>query len=225
MTNLQKITLNILYYLQRRSVVMKKYLINKLMCFIKDNNEYDEVKLSEIKYGFEVLYLTLTKIFVIYLISIILHTTKELSLIFLFYGILRLTGFGLHANKSIECWISSILIFVIIPLIVKFLEIPLYLRIIVSLIMIILLIKYAPADTKKRPLINEKKRKIYKIITAITSIVYFIINIIIKNPLLQNIIMFSMFIQVIVVLPISYKLFGLTYNNYLYYKRKGGSNT
>ena len=79
---------------------MKEVVIKNIMLSIRNNTDYTEQKLNEIKYGLESLYLTLTKIGVIYVISIILRTYKELSLIFLFYGILRLTGFGIHAKST-----------------------------------------------------------------------------------------------------------------------------
>ncbi|UKI57314.1 MAG: accessory gene regulator B family protein [Clostridium sp.] len=42
-----------------------------------------------------------------------------MSLVFLFYGILRLTGFGLHAKNTKECWIISLLILVPFPYLLK----------------------------------------------------------------------------------------------------------
>ena len=156
----------------------------------------------------------------IYIIAVILNSYKELTLIFLLYGTLRLTGFGIHAKSSKECWISSLLIFVPIPYLLKFIFIPKYINIILSIIGTILLLIYSPADTEKRPLIHKKKRIIYKILTTTISTIYTILNIITKDNILSNIITFSILLEAIIVLPISYKLFGLKYNNYLNYKER-----
>lgn len=199
---------------------MKEVIINNIMLNIKNNKDYTEQKLNEIKYGLEALYLTTTKITVIYIIAIILNSYKELTLIFLLYGTLRLTGFGIHAKSSKECWISSLLIFVPIPYLLKFIFIPKYINIILSIIGTILLLIYSPADTEKRPLIHKKKRITYKIITTIIGTIYTILNIVINNNILSNIITFSILLEAIIVLPISYKLFGLKYNNYLNYKER-----
>lgn len=199
---------------------MKEVIINNIMLNIKNNKDYTDQKLNEIKYGLEALYLTTTKISVIYIIAIILNSYKELTLIFLLYGTLRLTGFGIHAKSSKECWISSLLIFVPIPYLLKIIFIPKYINIILSIIGTILLLIYSPADTEKRPLIHKKKRIIYKILTTTISTIYTILNIIIKDNILSNIITFSILLEAIIVLPISYKLFGLKYNNYLNYKER-----
>ena len=197
---------------------MKEVIISNIMLNIKNNKDLTDEKLREIKYGLEALYLTLTKILVIYLISIVLNTYKELSLIFLFYGILRLTGFGLHSKSTKECWISSIAIFVPIPYLVKIIFIPEYINIILSIFGIVLLAIYSPADTEKRPLINREKRIVYKILTTLIAIIYMVIVLVVKNNILSNIITFSILLEAVIVLPISYKLFGLKYNNYLNYK-------
>lgn len=199
---------------------MKEVIINNIMLNIKNNKDYTDQKLNEIKYGLEALYLTTTKISVIYIIAIILNSYKELTLIFLLYGTLRLTGFGIHAKSSKECWISSLLIFVPIPYLLKIIFIPKYINIILSIIDTILLLIYSPADTEKRPLIHKKKRIIYKILTTTISTIYTILNIITKDNILSNIITFSILLEAIIVLPISYKLFGLKYNNYLNYKER-----
>ena len=199
---------------------MKEVIINNIMLNIKNNKDYTEQKLPEIRYGLEALYLTSTKIAVIYIIAVILNSYKELTLIFLLYGTLRLTGFGIHAKSSKECWISSLLIFVPIPYLLKFIFIPKYINIILSIIGTILLLIYSPADTEKRPLIHKKKRIIYKILTTTISTIYTILNIITKDNILSNIITFSILLEAIIVLPISYKLFGLKYNNYLNYKER-----
>ena len=199
---------------------MKEVIINNIMLNIKNNKDYTEQKLNEIRYGLEALYLTSTKIAVIYIIAVILNSYKELTLIFLLYGTLRLTGFGIHAKSSKECWISSLLIFVPIPYLLKFIFIPKYINIILSIIGTILLLIYSPADTEKRPLIHKKKRIIYKILTTTISTIYTILNIITKDNILSNIITFSILLEAIIVLTISYKLFGLKYNNYLNYKER-----
>lgn len=201
---------------------MKELIINKLMENIEKNSTYNDTKLKEIKYGLETLYITITKTIVIFTVDYLIGLFKELCLILLFYGTLRLTGFGLHAKKSIHCWIISLIVFAIIPVAVKYLIIQKNLLIAISVICFIFICKYAPADTEKRPLINKKKRTIYKIITIIITIIYIVIIIHINNLYLSKAITFSIILQTLVILPISYKMLGLPYNNYLSYKKKGG---
>ena len=79
---------------------------------------------------------------------------------------------------------------------------------------------YSPADTVKRPLIHKKKRIMYKVITTLLASIYTVIVIFTKNNILSNTLTFSIILEMAMVLPINYKLFGLTYNNYLIYKER-----
>jgi len=198
--------------------MIKNYIINNSMSHINNLNKYSKEQLEEIKYGLEGVYLLITKFIVIVTISIILGLLKETLLLLLFFNILRVTAFGIHASKGIYCWISSIISFLIIPYICKNIIFPNLFFIISSFICILMFILYAPADTKKRPLINVNKRKRYKIITIITSIILTFIIFIVKSNIIKNTIIFSMILQVIIILPITYKMFNLSYNNYKYYK-------
>ena len=199
---------------------MKNRIINNLMDIIKKYNNFDDIKLQEIKYGLETIYLTIIKTIVFIIISIILSTLKELLLFMLFYGILRLTGFGVHAKKSIHCWISSFITFILIPIFIKYLQLNNIIISILLFISILLLIIYAPADTPKRPLINKKKRIIYKVLTIFVAATYTILIIIKPTNLITNSMIYSLLLEGFLVAPISYKLFGVSYKNYKNYKRK-----
>ena len=98
--------------------------------------------------------------------------------------------------------------------------IPLIIKVILFIPLTVLIGIFAPADTEKRPLINKKKRKIYKILSIIISIIYMTIAIVIKNNILSNCFIFAIVIQIIIMLPITYKIFGVSYNNYKAYEVK-----
>lgn len=199
---------------------MRSKIINSIMEQIKKYNDFNDIKLQEIKYGLETVYLTIVKTIIYILIALLLNTIKELLFFILTYGLLRLTGFGVHAKKSIHCWISSTIIFVIIPLLIKYIMINPNIIYAISIISTIVLIIYAPADTEKRPLINKKKRIRYKIITSIISIAYIILIIIINDNFLKHALLYSLVLEGFLVTPFSYKLFGVPYKNYKNYKRK-----
>lgn len=203
---------------------MKELVVNGIMNNITKYYDYDNTKISEIKYGIESLYLTITKTIIIFIISFILNITKELMLLFVFYSLIRLTGFGVHAKKSWHCWLTSLITFVLIPLLIKYITINEELLVISYTIFTLLLLKYAPADTEKRPLINKKKRITYKILTILLVISYFIYSLVNKdNITIINTLYFSILLETLLVLPCTYKLFGVKYNNYKNYKKKGGN--
>lgn len=200
---------------------MKKLIINKCMELVTTyNKDLSQKEIDKIKYGLEGLYLSITKLIFIIIISIILGTWKETLLLILIFNGIRLTAFGVHAKRSIDCLISSTLFFILFPIICIKLTIPLIVKIILFIPLTILIGIFAPADTEKRPLINKKKRKIYKILSIIISIIYMTIAIVIKDNTLSNCFIFAIVIQIIIMLPITYKIFGVSYNNYKTYEVK-----
>lgn len=194
---------------------MKKFIINKCMDYIKDNTNYDSVKLLEIEYGLVSIYLTISKLIIVFLLSIILGIFKEVIIYVLIYNLLRMPSFGLHATKSWICLLSTTILFIGIPYLCIYLNIPLIIKIIISIIGSLLMIKNAPADTKKRPIINKKRRLIYKILSTVFSIVFGIISIIIKNNYISNCLILAIIMQNFMISPLVYKFFKLPYNNYI----------
>ena len=200
---------------------MKKLIINKCMELVTTyNKDLSQRDIDKIKYGLEGLYLTITKLIFIIIISIILGIWKETLLLIIIFNGIRLTAFGVHAKRSIDCLISSTLFFIFFPIICIKLTIPLIVKVILFIPLTVLIGIFAPADTEKRPLINKKKRKIYKMLSIMISIIYMTIAIVIKNNTLSNCFIFAIVIQIIIMLPITYKVFGVSYNNYKTYEVK-----
>ena len=197
---------------------MKQNVLGYCLNLISDTRpDIDDIKLDEIRYGLEAIYITLTKTVVIFTLAIILNIFKEMFLLLLFFNILRTTGFGLHATKGWICLLSSSLIFIFLPFISKIITIPLLIKSLLGIGAIILVFIYAPADTIKRPIINKNRRAIYKSITTISCIILSFLSIMINDNTLSNLIIFGIYIEIILILPITYKMFNLSYNNYLNY--------
>ena len=195
---------------------MKKIILNKVMNFI-DNGTYSKNDLEKIKYGLECIYIFISKGIVIFTISYLLGLLKYTTIFLLFYSPLRMFACGIHAKNSIACLITSALLFVIIPFVCKISIIPFYIHMIIIIISAILLIIYAPADTEKRPMINKKRRLKAKMKTTIVSIIYIALMFYVKKSFILNSILFSTLLEAIMILPITYKIFGLPYRNYINY--------
>lgn len=194
---------------------MKTKFVNKCMNIIQNNNSNLSKKdIDKMRYGLEGLYLNVTKIIFILIVSLMLNILKETIMLLLIFNVIRFTAFGVHAKRSIDCLISSTFFFIGFPLICIHVVISDIIKILIFIPILLLIIKYAPADTVKRPLRNKKKRNIYKILSVIISIIYITLSILIKDNTLSNCFLFALVIQVIVILPITYKIFGVPYNNH-----------
>lgn len=196
---------------------MREIVINNSMNLIRKNYSYDDTKLAEIKYGLEAIYILISKAIIILGGAFILGIFKEVVIFTLSYSLIRMFSFGLHATKSWICLVSSLIIFITIPFICKYLDINIYVKSIINIICILLIFKNAPADTHKRPIINKKRRDRYKFLSVSIGISMAIVSIIIKNRFLSNCLIFSLIVQNFMISPSIYKLFKLPYDNYKNY--------
>lgn len=196
---------------------MKEQFLNSSINLITKNKKYTNDEIEMISYGLEAIYLTLTKMIVIITLSLILGILKETIILLISYNIIRSQSFGLHASKSIYCLISSISFFIGGTILCKYISLPNWIMITTSIICNICLILYAPADTHKRPLINEQKRKKFKKLSAIFGFIYTILIIVFTKYEITKYLLLGMVEAVLMILPISYKLFNLPYNNYKNY--------
>lgn len=197
---------------------MKNYIINGTMNYILKYNHYNNIKQEELKYGLVAIYLLVTKLIIILIISALLGIFKEVVLFTIIYIPIRAVSFGLHATKSWVCLISSTTIFVGLPFISKYLLMPTYIKSIIGIISILLMFKNSPADTHKRPIVNKKRRLFFKYSSVLISIIYTILSIFINNNFIANCLLFALLIQCFLTSPLIYKLFKLPYNNYKCFK-------
>ena len=198
---------------------MKELFLNNSINLLNKQYNYDNDTLDKVKYGLEVIYIILTKTTVILIISIIFNTFKETTLTMIFVNFLRIFAYGLHAKKSWHCYISSIFAFIIAPMFFTNLELVLYQKIVIFIATLLSFILFAPADTYKRPLINDRHRKKLKINTILVAFIYVALCFIIKNNYIVNLLILSLIIESIIINPFIYKIFGLSYDNYKSYKK------
>ena len=194
---------------------MKKFVMNHAMHVVKGvYPDYDDDKLDEIRYGLEAIYLSLSKTIVILLVTLILGIFKEAVIVLLFFNFLRMFAFGIHAKKSWQCWISSSIIFIGIPYLCIYTELSnIYYYIMIGFSVLNFLL-YAPADTVKRPLVKKHRRIKFKVLTLIVSLIYIILFFNTNDVFIKNVIVYTMLLEVVLIHPLTYRVFKLPYRNY-----------
>lgn len=171
-------------------------------------------KEKNIKKFFMFLYYTITKLFVILIINLLLHTFKEALVLCLFFMLLRGFAQGIHAKKNSICWLVTLSIFIPIPLLIKYLVIHKIFLYIAYPIMIINYLLFSPNDTQKRSMKNKFKRISFKIIGTIIVTSFFVYTILYQNHLIIYSMFYSSIIALISFHPLTYKLFGQHSYNY-----------
>lgn len=195
-------------------IVIKPVVINFFINIIKKNKPAtSKLELEKIRYGLEGVYLTIFKFIIILGISLYLNVFTYFIIFLIFYNIIRMFAFGFHASKSFTCLVLSSLIFIVIPYLASVITINFYIKIFLCIYSLLMIILFAPADTKKRPLKNKKKRFQLKIISIIITLVYIFI-ILINNSFIANIVLFSLLVETLLISPIIYIIFKMPYKNY-----------
>lgn len=194
------------YYVYRKEGSMKDKVVDSLMVSIKNNNNFDNVKLEEIRYGLCGLYSLTTKTVVIILLAYLLNICKELLMFLLFYSILRSVCYGAHAKTNLQCWIFSVFLLITVPYIFIKFKFSFKFYIISWCVLFIVFLVFAPADTDKRPMISKKRKYKFKIVSLLICVLYLII--IFLNKEVSNIIISAMFMEAFLISPISYIIMG-----------------
>ncbi len=195
---------------------MKEKFIASVVNLAKRKKEYTEEEVAIMRYALEGIYLTFTKILVITLIAALLGLFKEYIWFVLLYTPIRSVSFGWHANTTKECWVVSILAFILIPYIFSIITINEITKIILLTFSILGFVLYSPADTKKRPIVNKKRRLMFKVASLIITLVYCCYSFKHSN-LISNLMIASLLYQSLLINPLIYKITHQEFNNYKTY--------
>lgn len=199
---------------------IKSKILKKFENFLYKNIEtISEGEIEIALYGMEVIYSLTTKTLLLFLISIFLKCQMEFLIVSLLFAIIRASSFGFHADKEINCYIVSFATVFGTIYIAQNFNFNILFTAIICLLSILAVALFAPADTEKRPLLNDRIRTILKLCSMITAIFFSFIAII-NVGFMSNAITCILLINSINISPILYKIFKRRYKNYEYYQKE-----
>ncbi len=196
---------------------IKAKILNKFENFLHNNIESitkDELEIA--LYGMEVVYSLVTKTLLYFIISLILNCHKEFLTVILILATIRSTSFGFHADKEINCYLSTFIVIFGTIYIANNYSFNIIFKAITCILSFIATLLFAPADTEKRPLLNGRTRLILKLCSSVTVLFFSFISLINVGFMSQAIICI-LIINSINISPILYKIFKRRYRNYEYY--------
>lgn len=193
-------------------------IINKLnnyfFEFVRNNLEKSEEEIEVIRYGMQVIFFNIFKVIILFFTAYLLGVFKYTLIAFVSFGLIRTFSSGVHANSGIKCIIGNYVLFlgnVFVSLSFKLNKTSILILFLISLILII---RYAPADSAERPLVSKKLRKALKIKSCITAIGLLIVSIVLANSIYSNIITYAVLEEAFLVTPLAYFIFRKPYKNY-----------
>ncbi|AFS77861.1 putative agrB-like protein [Gottschalkia acidurici 9a] len=190
----------------------------KLTRGISKHTNRTDIELTKIKFGIEVLIINISKFLLIITISYFLKIIPLTLILFISFGLIRRSAFGLHAKNSIVCTIISTSYFIGGAYISIYYPLEMKIMVLIFLIQIGLFMKYAPSDTESRPLVGKKLRSKLKRDTIVTVLILLAIALIVNNGTISMLITLGATMECISILPITYKILKRRYNNYEQYK-------
>lgn len=183
----------------------------------KEMPDIDDERAEVINYGLQLIIGELPKLFIMVAIAFLLGVGELSILSFLIIMPYRAFSGGFHLKTHIGCIVCTLLIYCGNVFFSKIFILPQNIKYVVTLLIfvfgIIMITKYAPADTENVPIISKKERKKQKIMSYITFTIILCASLFIKDSVISNMCIYGMLIQTLCITRLAYKI---TQNNYGY---------
>lgn len=179
--------------------------------------EVDDEKAEIIFYGLQNILGEIPKTILLFLIATILGMLKETLITFILIMPYRATSGGFHLKSHIGCILGTSLYYfgiVFLSKYVVFSQMIKYVTIFLIWIFgMIMIKKYAPADTENVPILSKKIRRKNQILAYVFFSIGLVIAGILNNNVISNILIFGNLIQTLTITKLAYRL---TKNKYAY---------
>ena len=190
------------------------FLTNRIR---KEMPEIDDERAEVINYGLQNIVGEIPKIFLLFIIALVLGMFKEVLFMFLVLIPYRGASGGFHLKTHLGCIVGTTafycgIVFLSQHIILE--DITKYILIGISWIFGMFMIKlYAPADTENVPILSKKDRKKKQMIAYITYSIGLMAALFIQNNVISNTLLFGNLLQTLTITKLAYRL---TKNKYGY---------
>lgn len=184
----------------------------------KERFQEDEESYEKVKYGVEVILINTMKIGLVYLVSLLMGVFFETLIVHFSFLIVRRYSFGLHALKSLNCTLISLLVFVAGPFFLRDVSSSNWLVLIIFAIILLNVFLYAPADTESLPLLGATNRKMLRNKAVLCTLLLMGVTLSIPFAEIKTLILFGAFYQMVCIHPLTYKLLKRRRNSYEIYE-------
>ncbi|AVQ33461.1 accessory regulator AgrB [Staphylococcus muscae] len=167
---------------------------------IQQHQNSDHIDFLKVRLGIQIVAINFFKAIVTYGLALLLNTILYTLTVHVSYIFVRRFSHGAHAKSSLLCHIQNILLFVLVPFAIARFTIPFHYMFALGVIGWLIVIKYAPAATRKQP-IKASRRRGLKVKSIIVTAIVLIIALVVPAPY-QQLICFGVALQATTLLPI-----------------------
>ena len=186
---------------------------------INRHTNKEGLELEKMVLGMEIFLINVSKLIIIYSLAAWLGILMLTFATHVAFAVVKRYSFGLHAQNSTVCTVVSCSMFVFIPLLLSDLRIDN--NVVVAAVfaaVIFVLYRYAPADTKARPIIGARLRKQLNRRAVVCGMSVAATALLIPNESLKLSLVLGAVYQSISILPITYKILRRSERNYENYE-------
>lgn len=174
--------------------------IDRFAKYLQQRNNLEHIDYLKMRLGMQVFVGNVTKTIITYGVSILCHLFFYTLTVHLSYFFIRRYAHGAHAKSSFACHVQNLLLFVLLPWLIGYMEVSSLIMYPLAITGFIILMIYAPAATKKQPipqrLVKDKKLK-----TVIVTLLLVVISMFFSEPY-QQLVLLGIILIAIAQLPI-----------------------
>ena len=191
-----------------------EYLTNKIR---KEMPDIDDERAEVIMYGIQLIVGEIPKLLLMLLIALILGVLWQTVLAYFLILPYKYASGGFHLKTHMGCFLGTILCYCGNAILSTYIVLPVNIKIafiVLNLLVgIVMITKYAPADTVNLPILTKKERKTKKVLSYVFLTVNMIVALIVPNKIISNILIFGTMVQTFSITRLAYKI---TKNEYGY---------
>lgn len=189
--------------------------ISKKILYALSKDKTDEEK-EILLFGITRIVEDIPKTIGIMIIGLMLNIIKEIAIATIVIILYKTFVGGVHAKTNLGCFVYSTMFYLAIVYTAKYFsftnEYKILMYSLIYVFAIYCIFVYVPADVIEIPKVNLKLRKTLKIKSLIMlNVIYIVANLIIKDALIQNLVIYSVFYISLMTTRIMYKLFKAEY--------------
>lgn len=158
------------------------------------------------RYYIEVFLVSFEKLIEVFGCALLLSSFWETLTTYLLFGLIRSYAKGWHALQSWYCSVQSIFFLSVLPAIFKHILLPTSLKEVVSVLALIIILRYAPQATDKSPIVNDSLRMQLKI-KSFFALLFLLVIQWFAPSMMATSAFIAITIQLLMVLPITKKFF------------------
>ncbi|ARJ50214.1 accessory gene regulator AgrB [Staphylococcus lutrae] len=174
--------------------------IERLALKLQQKQNLSHIEFLKVRLGMQVVVINFSKAVVTYGLALLLHLFLYTLIVHISFLVLRFYSNGAHAKNSILCHIQNILFFIFVPWLIVRYDIPFVYLLLLVILGSFLVVRYAPAATKKKP-IAKKRIKGLKIRSCFAMGLLIIASFIVSEPY-NKFILYGAILQSLTLLPI-----------------------